>query len=137
MADSEAPDKHDMMLAFGYATAREVALVDGELGAEETWDLGRRFPVSELTARGLVADGVPTARFGAAYNLAQARLRTLMTDAEKLEMAQALFEVCSADEHVDPREIAIIVRAMSALGVSQAQLATYVRARVRSGTHGS
>lgn len=127
------PDKQQMMLAFGYATAREVALADGHLDANEAWDLCQRFPLSQLIAHGLYAKGEPTARFGEAYNLAQVRLGPLMTDAEKLEMAQALFEVCSADSRIDPLEVQVVVRAMQALGVDRAQLAEYMRRRVEGG----
>lgn len=132
MAADGAPDKQDMILAFGYETAREIVYSDGSVHSSELLDVTQRFPKALLEERGLITNGAPTPRFGLAYNLAVAKLRSMMSDAEKLEMAQALFEICSADESVDPEEIKIILRAMGILGVTKAELAEYLRIRIKT-----
>jgi len=131
-AADEAPDKQDMILAFGYETAREIVYSDGSVHSSELLDVTQRFPRDVMEQRGLIADGSPTPRFGQAYNMAVAKLRSVMTDGEKLEMAQALFEISSADESVDPEEIKIILRAMGILGVTKGELAEYLRIKIKS-----
>lgn len=126
---SSPPDKQDMILAFGYETARTIVSSDGEVAASERADMARRFPAETMQARGLLAAGQPTARFGEAYNMALAKLRTLLTEDEKLELAQTLFEVCKADQSVEAVEVEVIVKALKTLGVDRARLAKHLRDR--------
>ena len=134
MTADTSPDKQDMVLAVGYETARESVRSGGLVHSAEIADIARRFPKELMERRGLMLNGALTGHFGLSYNLAQAKLRSLMTSSEKMEMAQALFEICSADDSVDPGEITIIIRAMAVLGVSKADLADYMRIRIQAST---
>ena len=84
MVADDAPDKQDMILAFGYETAREIVHSDGSIHSAELLDVTKRFPREVMEGRGLIANGEPTGRFGQAYNLAVAKLRTIKTDSNLL-----------------------------------------------------
>jgi uncharacterized tellurite resistance protein B-like protein len=120
-----------MVLAFGFETARAIVQADGRTASSEIERVDRRFSRSRLKERGLLdEEGRPTASFGAAYNLALSRLKTLLNDDEKLELAEAFFAICQADSAVDPLEVRVIADAMRVLGVSREQLARYMRDKI-------
>ena len=125
-----APDKEDMILAFGFETARAIVQADGRAASSEIERIDRRFSRRRLQERGLLDEGGATAAYGAAYNVALAKLKTLLSDHEKLELAEAFFEICRADSNVDPLEVRVIVDAMRVLGVSREQLAHYIRDKI-------
>jgi len=126
------PDTRDMVLAFGFETARAIARADGNLAVAELREIESRFPRAELVSRGLIADNQLTPRFGHAYNLALTKLKSLLSESEKLALAEAFFGICRADAEIDGREIKVIVDSMRALGVSKADLAKYMRLRIVS-----
>lgn len=129
MDDLGPPTKEDMLLAFGYETARNIVASDGVARSSELSDLDRRFPAERMQARGLLDGGTRTPRFGEAYNLALSQLRSLLEEGEKLQLAQAFFEICSADDSVEAAEVDVIVRAMAVVGLDKAKLVQYLKER--------
>jgi uncharacterized tellurite resistance protein B-like protein len=127
---SDAPDKQEMLLAFGFETARSIARADGRVDALEVSSIERHFPRAALLERRLLTDEGPTARFGEAYNLALAKLKTLLSAQEKRALAEAFFEVCRSDAAIDGGEVQAVIAAMAALGVSKADLALLMRDRI-------
>jgi uncharacterized tellurite resistance protein B-like protein len=124
------PDKLDMTLAFAYEAAKQIVRSDGHTKPAELAALSARFPRRLLEERGLYADGEPTARYLEAYAAAGLNLPALLSDAEKLDIARVLFDVCSADDAIERGEIEAVVRTMQALGTSKADLAEFLRRRV-------